>query len=155
MGKTIKQINEELEALQLYEISMAWNSKQSNRCVWVENPSGHNNKYFKYLNGITYGKADKCARISMLRPEYVEHKDYDRKNNWILNSSERKELVTLMQEPNKKYPGCNNWQATIITYNEDNFGIDFDETINDSFDKELYPDAFSINTPMPNYKELK
>ena len=61
----------------------------------------------------------------------------------------------LMNQSNKKYQGCNNWQATLITYNEDNFGIDFDETINSTFDKKKYPKAFDINTPMPNYMELK
>lgn len=149
----IKQINEELEKIQMYEMSMAWNSKQENRCVWVENPNGFENKYFKYLNGITYGKADKCARISMQEPKYVQHRDYDGKSNWILNSKERKELVTLMNKPNKKYQGCTNWQATLITYNEDNFGLDFDETIN-GFDEKEYPEAFNINTPMPDYLEL-
>lgn len=156
MKKSIKQINEELEQFlqPMYEMSMAWNSKQKNKCVWVENPSGYENKYFKYLNGQTYGKADKCARISMITPTYVEHKDYGGKSNWVLNSKEKKELVQLMNEPNKKYNGCTNWQATLITYNEDNFGIDFDETINGTFDKTEFPNAFDINTPMPDYSKL-
>lgn len=155
--KTFKEVTDQIEQIlePMYEMSMAWNSKQNNRCVWVENPSGFENKYFKYLNGITYGQADKCARISMVEPKYVNHKDYGGKSNWVLNNKERKELVTLMNQPNKKYSGCTNWQATLITYNEDNFGIDFDETINGTFDKEKYPNAFDINTPMPNYMELK
>jgi len=155
--KTFKEVTDQIEQIlePMYEMSMAWNSKQNNRCVWVENPSGFENKYFKYLNGITYGQADKCARISMVEPKYVNHKDYGGKSNWVLNSNERKELVTLMNQPNKKYSGCTNWQATLITYNEDNFGIDFDETINGTFEKEKYPNAFDINTPMPNYMELK
>ena len=109
---TFKQITEELKKLiPLYEMSMAWISKQNNKCVWVENPSGHNNKYFKYLNGASYQKADKVARISMLKPAYLEHVDYDGKDNWKLTSKERKELIDLMSQTNKKYAPCTNWQA--------------------------------------------
>ena len=140
---------------QINEMSMAWNSKQNNRCVWVENPSGYNNRYFKYLDGVTFGQANRCARISLLKPEYIQHSNYGNKQNWRLTDKEKKELIMLMNQSNKKYQGCNNWQATLITYNEDNFGIDFDETINNTFDKKKYPKAFDINTPMPNYMELK
>lgn len=152
-----QRLTEQLENMQemvLTEMSMAWNSKQYNRCVWVENPSSFENKYFKYLNGLTFGRADKCARISMLEAKYIQHKDYGGKQNWILNNKEKKELVNLMKQPNKKYADCTNWQATLITYNEDNFGIDFDETIFNTFDKVQYPQAFSIDYPMPNYLEL-
>lgn len=153
MDETIKSLNEKVEMI-LDEMSMAWNSKQNNRCVWIENPSGHNNKYFKYLDGLTFGQAKRCARISLLKPEYLNHSNYGNKENWILNNKEKKELINLMNQPNKKYQGCTNWQATLITYNEDNFGIDFDETINNSFDKEKYPNAFNINYRMPNYMDL-
>lgn len=153
--KTIRQIAEEFKKLMpIYEMSMAWISKQNNRCVWVENPSGYNNKYFKYLNGASYQKADKVARISMLNPVYLEHVDYDSKDNWKLTSREKKELVNLMNQTNKKYDPCTNWQAVLITYNEDNFAIDFDETINGTFDKAEFPDAFPIDFPMPDYTKL-
>lgn len=154
----IKKLNEEINNIlkePIYEMSMAWNSKSNNRCVWVENPTGYNNRYFKYLDGITYNKAYRVARISMVEPNYLNHTNSDGLKDWVLNSKERKELVLLMNQPNKKYKGCSNWQATLITYNEDNFGIDFDETISGSFDKEEYPNAFSIDYPMPNYLELK
>lgn len=153
--KSIKQITEEFKKLiPMYEMSMAWISKQNNKCVWVENPSGHNNKYFKYLNGASYQKADRVARISMLKPAYLEHVDYDGKDNWKLTSKEKKELVDLMRQTNKKYAPCTNWQAVLITYNEDNFAIDFDETINGTFDKTEFPDALDINYPMPEYTKL-
>ena len=149
----IKKLNEEIKKLALNEMSMAWISKQNNRCVWVENPTGYNNKYFKYLNGASYSKADKVARISLLKPEYLEHSS--EKANWVLTVKEKKELVFLMNQTNKKYAPCTNWQATLITYNEDNFAIDFDETINGTFNKAEFPDAFSIDYPMPDYLQLK
>lgn len=150
-----KKLNEKLESIQLNEMSMAWTSKQNNRCVWVENPSGHNNKYFKYLDGITYGKAEKVARISLLKPEYINHNNIDGKQDWILNNKEKKELVMLMNAYNNLYRdyNCTNWQATLITYNRDNFGLEHYETIN-GFDEQEYPDAFNINTIMPNYMLL-
>lgn len=154
---SLKKLNEKINEFlkePLYEMSMAWTSKSNNRCVWVENPTGYNNKYFKYLDGVTFNKAERVARISMLSATYLNHSNSDGLRNWKLNSKEKKELVNLMNQANKKYTGCTNWQATIITYNEDNFGIDFDETINGTFSKEEYPNAFDIDYVMPNYLEL-
>ena len=71
-----------------------------------------------------------------------------------MTEKEKRELCDLMKERNKKY-NCTNWQATLITYNEDNFGIDFEATINGTFDKKEFPQAFDINTPMPDYTKLR
>ena len=60
-----------------------------------------------------------------------------------------------MQEESANHKGFTNWQATLIQYNFDNFYISFDDTKNSTFDKKKYPKAFDINTPMPNYMELK
>ena len=150
--KLNKIIDEALEPMN--EMSMAWYSQTHKRCCWVENPSGYNNKYFKYYNGAIYGKADRCARISMIEPKYEQHRPYKGKQNWTLTEKEKRELCQLMEEHNKKY-NCTNWQATLITYNEDNFGIDYEATLNSTFSKEEFPEAFDINTPMPDYTKLK
>lgn len=151
----IKKLNEEIEKTlePMYEMSMAWTERLDKRCCWVENPTGYANKYFKYLDGITYNKAERVARISMLRPEYLNHKDPDGKVNWVLNSKDKKLLVVLMNKKSRTFPNLTNWQLTLITYNQDNFGLYPDETIN-GFNKEEYPNAFDIDTPMPNYLEL-
>lgn len=150
-----EQLNEKLsEAMALYEMSVAWVSKQNNRCVWVENPNGYENRYFKYLNGVTYDKADKLARISLLSPNYVEHSYNGGKQTWELNSKEKKELVNLMNKPCSVNKAFTNWQKTLAQYNLDNFAIEYDETFYSTFNKEEYPNAFDINTPMPDYSGL-
>lgn len=152
MKKLIKRLN---NLLQLNEMSIAWLDRQNNKCCWVENPTGYNNKYFKYVNSFSYKNGNKIAIISLLKPEYINHANYDGKKNWVLNSKEKSELVKLMQEPCRDFPQITNWQKTLAQYNLDNFGIYIDETIKGTFNSEQYPDAFNINYPMPNYKNLK
>ena len=139
---------------QINEMSMAWVNKNANTCCWIENPSGYQNDYFKYYNSFSYRKADKVARISLIKPEYLEHTNYDGKDNWVLNSKERKELIDFMNKPSKVHKGLTNWQTTLVQYNFDNFYIDPEDTINSTFNIEEYPNAFDIKTPMPNYLEL-
>ena len=59
-----------------------------------------------------------------------------------------------MESPSKVHKGCTNWQVTLIQYNFDNFYIQPEDTINNTFDKEEYPQAFTIDTPMPDYMRL-
>ena len=155
MRNKLEKINNKLEELfSITEMSMAWRSIQNNRCVWVENPTGYNNKYFKYLNGPSYKKASKVARISLMSPTYLNHKNADGKDNWILTTKEKKELVTLMQENNKTYPTLTNWQVTLLTYNWDNFELDVENIINRTYDKQKFPNVIDIDTPMPDYTKL-
>lgn len=151
----LKILNEEDFKEPFYEMSMAWRSIQRGRCVWVENPTGYNNRYFKYLNDTSYQKVDKVARISLSNLEYLKHKDFDDKKLWILNSKEKKELVTLINSPSEEYPQLTNWQQTLYTYNRDNFEIPLNEILNNSFDRKKFPYAMDLNTPMPDYTKLK
>lgn len=151
----IKELNEKL-LMSLNEMSMAWIDKNSNKCVWVENPGTHNdNDYFKYLDSFSYHKADKVARISLKEPKYLEHTNQDGKKDWKLNSREKKELISLMNSLSTVRSGYTNWQVTLIQYNFDNFFISPEETINGTFDREEHPEAFDINYPMPDYTQLK
>lgn len=151
MKKLIKRLN---NLLQLNEMSMAWVDTEAARCVWVENPNTHVNDYFKYFNSFSYHKADGVARISLVKPEYIHHRNTDGKKVWKLTSSDKKQLVKLMNEPSKSRPGYTNWQATLIQYNFDNYYIQPEETTNGTFDKNKFPDAFDINYPMPDYTKL-
>lgn len=154
LDEALDGMNEELEKLIFNEMSIAWNDREANRCVWVENPTGYNNKYFKYLNSFSYQKGKMMARISMLHPKYLDHKNMDGKKPWILTNKEKKELVKLMNQPSRDNKNLTNWQQTICQYNLDNFGIYRDETIDGAFNKKEFPNALDINTPMPNYLEL-
>ena len=56
-----------------------------------------NQPYFKVYNNQSISKATKECRILFSEARYVYHDGKDRKdNNWILNSSERKELDDLL-----------------------------------------------------------
>ena len=136
------------------EMSMVWIDKQSNKCVWVENPNTHEKDYFKYYNSFSYHKANGVAIISLLEPKYLTHSNPDGKQAWKLNSKEKKELVTLMNAQSKVRKGYTNWQVTLIQFNLDNFYIHPEDTITGTFDKQEFSDAFDINYPMPNYLEL-
>lgn len=137
------------------EMAMAWIDMDANKCCWVENPNTHENDYFKYLDSFSYIKADKVARISLKEPIYLEHSNEDGKKNWKLSSREKKELVKIMNKKSRVYAGCNNWQATLAQYNFDHYSIPPLDTIEGTFNKEEYPDAFTIDTPMPNYLDLE
>lgn len=145
------QINEEY----INEMSIAWVDQKANKCCWVENPTGYNNKYFKYVNSFSYIKGDYMARISMLSPKYLDYKNMSRKRFWKLTNKEKQELINTMNKSNKNFPQCTNWQITLAQYNMDNFGIDLIDTINSTFSIDEYPDAFDINTSMPDYTKLK
>lgn len=155
MEKSIKELNQELrEVLQLNEMSMAWVDTKAQRCVWVENPNTHETDYFKYYNSFSYHKADAVARISLLEPKYIKHRNLDGKNAWKLTNKEKRELIRLMNAPSKVHAGFTNWQATLIQYNFDNFFIQPEDTINRAFNKEEFPDAFDVDYPMPDYMQL-
>lgn len=155
MNTPAKQLLEEFNKMAIMnEMAMAWVDQQANKCCWVENPNTHENDYFKYLDSFSYLKADKVARISLREPVYLEHRNQDGKKNWKLSSKEKKELVTIMNKPSRVYKGCTNWQATIAQYNFDHYSIDPLDTIEDVYDKEKYPKAFSIDFPMPDYTQL-
>lgn len=82
--------------------------------------------YFKYYNSSRYFKATKMARISMDTPAYVYHTNSGGLQDWRLNSRERKELDSILSSCSNKYRGYTVWQAIIIDYNLEKFGIDFD-----------------------------
>ena len=145
-----------IKKLQFYipEMSKAFHSDEENVNVWVENPNTYNNEYFKYYNHANIRSASKVARIKLRSPEYIKsHRD--NKELWILNSSERKTLIELLNLPYARDPRITNWQQIIVTYNDDFFNIVPEDTIADSYDKSKFPQALSINMPMPDYTQLK
>ena len=77
------------------------------------------------------------------------------------NEKEKKELIELLNQPSDKYQGYSKWQDIIVTYNDDNFNLSFNQTVNGEFDKaqrnskmpkHLVP--LPIDLPMPDYMKL-
>ena len=151
MKKLTKRLN---SSPQLTHMSIAWVDIDTARCVWVENSATDINNYFKYYNNFSYHKADRESIISLVKPEYLHHENTGRKKWWKLTSKQKQELVKLMNELSKARLGYTNWQATLIQYNFDNFYISPIDTMEGTFDKNKFPNAFDINHPMPDYTKL-
>lgn len=149
---------------QFYEMSKAFSykDKRIDVCVWVENPMAVDNMYFKYYDCSLYTMAKKVARIRLDKAVYVggNHKEGNKKK-WILSDREKAELVELLKSPSDRYNGLSRWQEVIITYNDDNFNLNYMQTINGEFDKaqrdpkmpkHLVP--LPIDYPMPDYTKI-
>lgn len=158
--KTFKEfLNENKESL--YEMSLAFTDSLNKLAIWVENPTGYNNQYFKLYNNDSYVKSTKVARISMLKPNYLVHKNDDGKENWILNNKEKRKLINLLHSKNEEYVTLSNWQVIIATYNRDNFHIPFINLITKNITFDDYNEkvktikgAISLDRPMPDYMKL-
>lgn len=61
-------------------------------CIGVFNDTGRNyskeSAYFKVYKGNS-SNSDKCARITLINPSYVNHYKNNKDQNWELNSSEK------------------------------------------------------------------
>ena len=157
--KTFKEFLRESDLI--LEMTKVISNKNPNYSIWIENPSGFNNKYFKLYNNDSYIKSTKVARISMLKPNYLVHKNDDGKENWILNNKEKRKLVNLLHSKNEEYGILSNWQVIIATYNRDNFHIPFINLVmrNITFDDynekvKTIKGAILLNQPMPDYMKL-
>lgn len=158
----LKQILFNPQPLQEMSRAFAYKNRSIEVCVWVEGPMGADNRYFKYYNSLYYNTASKVARIRIDRPEYVggNHKEHGIKQ-WKLSSGDKQELEEILKGPSDNHKGLTRWQDILITYNEDNFNISADKTINGILDdsqrnpkinKNIKP--FPIDYPMPSYEEL-
>lgn len=123
--------------------------------------------YFKYYNSSSYSNATKVARISIEGPYYVIHRNQDGKENWVLNTRERKLLHQILNERSSKYSGYTVWQAIILDYNNEKFeNLSLDEIKNCTVkNKKTWIKQYEgvnrfidtivpIDSPMPNYLNL-
>ena len=158
--KTFKQFLKENKE-SLCEMSRVFSNVNPYLTLWVENPTGYNNQYFKLYNSNLISKATKVARISMLKPNYLIHKNDDGKENWILNNKEKKDLVNLLKKPMKIYSFITNWQYMILVYNRDNFDIDELDLLSGEISIKEYNDnvkfienALPLDLKIPDYMKL-
>ena len=118
--------------------------------------------YFKYYNSSSYSTATKVARISIEAPFYINVKE-----NWVLNSRERRRLCQILNERSSKYYGYTVWQAIILDYNNEKFeNLSLDEiktcTVKNKekwikkYEKvsRVIDTIIPIDSPMPNYLNL-
>ena len=74
-------------------------------------------------------------------------------SNWIMNSRERKNLISFLKRESKLFQGLTIWQAAIVLFNNEN-GLQKPETMENFMDKLKYPDYRPIDLPMPDYTQL-
>lgn len=121
------------------------------------NPDEHHigNPYFKVYNSESFDKATSMNRISFNAPVYIEHTTYG-KDRWILNSKEKRNLVSLLMAPSdhidrrdtsREY---SNWEWALIQYNTEICAVGEKDTIAGR----LKGNALSIDLAMPDYLEL-
>ena len=144
----------------LTEMSMVIIDNNKKRSIWVENPTHYDNRYFKIFNNDSVSKATKVARISMINPRYMTHRNDDGKENWILTLSEKRYLINILNQKIKINPNITNWQRIILTYNRDSFQIDPDNLITNEMTKEEYnrlatkKNAISLDLSILDYMKL-
>lgn len=110
-------------------------------------------EYFKIYDNDSYTKATKSTRISFREPVYISHKNPDGKEVWILNAKEKKALIKQLNQPSRLFKNTNYtiWHDCIAYFNNEAYGLDFEETLEVKEDKEKY---LPINLKMPDYTQL-
>lgn len=147
------------ELQELNEMSTV--SRTRRMCVAV-NPAKNRqgDEYFKLYNAQSESKADKLIRILFRKPEYVFHRNTGF-NDWILSSSEKKDLMKFLSskeyftDAERNEYSITVFQKALILFNyEKGLGL----TQNETFSLMLLKDHegyLPLNLEMPNYNELR
>lgn len=114
--------------------------------------------YFKVFNATSEASASKVARINFANTLYTVHaKKWNRgKDNWWLNSREKKDLMAFLNAQNINHPQYTNWQYAILEFNNGK-GLTYQQTRNNvpGEDGKLpYPDFLQYREHPLNYLEL-
>ena len=113
----INDLQDVLNEEHLYEFASIARGNNSFIAVNPDSSRGwFKEEYFKVYNNDNARKADKVIRIKFRTAQYVYHKNSDGKQDWNLNSKERRQLIDLLNKQSK-LPGFNNWQYAIIQFN--------------------------------------
>lgn len=112
--------------------------------------------YFKFANNPNYVQADKIIRILFNKCGYVVH--HDGKELWRLNSSEKKELVKILNMPYKANKNYTNWQIAKYEWNYEYLenNLDLEDYYNGVYDETYKDDPSYVPSTleMPNYLDL-
>ena len=161
--KTLKEtileaLDEELYPVCLDEMStIIADTKDGGMCIVVNaNETRKGMPYFKVVNHNSFVKAEKIARISFLKPEYIIHKNRDGKADWHLNSQEKRHMIELLHQKSAVL-NYSIWKYAIAQYNmENSYILDIKDASNIKMSdvKNFETDPLPIDLPMPNYMKL-
>ena len=155
----VQNLNRELY-VQLNEMATIFNSNKLSVIVSTDDTRNfYNEEYFKVFHGSSFRKATDIARIKFRASSYIIHKSD--KENFKLNSKDKKELTRIFNLPSEMYDGYTIWQDCIMQFNHEAYHIPFKQCLqltqeylntleNDNPVKKYLP----IDLPMPNYMEL-
>ena len=161
--KILEALDEELYPVCLDEMAtIIADTKDGGMCIVVNRSEFRKgNPYFKVVNHNSFVKAEKIARISFLKPEYIIHKNRDGKTNWVLNNQEKRHMIELLHQKStnifRNGKRMSNWEKAIAQYNMENSLINNIEKAEDKKlkdTKDFETDPLPIDLPMPNYMKL-
>lgn len=122
------------------EITILGGDKKIGRFLGIYGDKDRNFKYdpyFKYYNSYSYKKSKYIARISIMKPEYVIHKNYDGKINWFLSSKEIRKL-------------------NYILFDLGYYNIMIDKLIQEKWiDKSIENEIIQLKNNPPDYSQLR
>lgn len=95
--------------------------------------------YFKIFNHYSETSADSVARISILRPEYINHSNGNKKR-FVLNKKDIAFMLKIMKDPSHGYDTT--WQ----------YMISYLLNLSKNYDIEI---PYNIYQPMPDYTLLR
>lgn len=129
------------ELLEIYNCdSLCAFDEESKMCIWINPPYGKQDYYFKVFDNHITESITKCARISLLKPEYIRCSDNP---EWFLNEEEKKCLMKLLSKQYNKY--FNIWGYLLYEYKIQSEFINYDYSGIPNFE----------SLPMPDYMKLE
>ena len=166
--KTLKETILEILDEKLYPVcldemaTIIADTKDGGMCIVVNaNETRKGMPYFKVVNHNSFRKAEKIARISFLKPEYIIHKNRDGKTNWVLNNQEKRHMIELLHQKSTNIfrdgKRMSNWEKAIAQYNMENSLINNIEKAEDKKlkdTKDFEKEALPIDLPIPDYMKL-
>lgn len=107
------QINPE-DTFPLFEIRFLSSDRYGMTIEYDPSRDRIGDDYFKVYQGTRLkmkgeGQTPR-ARISLFGPNYVVHNDNTGEPKWELDAKDKRNLMSLLNEPNPEYPMRNNWR---------------------------------------------
>lgn len=103
-------------------------ARYDNNSIYVSSPTLRGDLiYFKIYNNPVLWKATKCARISMLDPQYVYAPDVDKRSIWILSNEEKSRLIEVFNTQTELWAKIKN--EFIFQSEYENLNADFIENL--------------------------
>lgn len=116
-------------------------------CLDTKNTTISDIPYVKIYDKSRFHLTPVCAWVSLINNNYLPF------SGWILNKTQRDNLVTFLNKKHTKL-NLNNWQVILCSYNEKFNNMKYEDTIKYRKKFKLKDKIFSIAYPIPDYIKL-